>query len=222
MALGTSTMTLMELTTAYAGVAGNAFPVQPHAFVQPEQGWWDWLWNGPDSLSGGVHDDMQGLLRGAINHGTGRAAMLSRPNFGKTGTTQDHRDALFVGYAGEGADRLVVGVWIGNDDNSPLNRVSGGTVPARIWRDFMSGALGGDENRRPAPRPSANPSGPVQPQDVEGLEDIPLTDDGNTRLSVDSGGATISTGVEGVDVNIRLDEQGVSVSPGNGGNKPPP
>jgi len=218
MALGTGTMTLMELTAAYAGVAANQFPVRPHAFVQPEQGWWDWLWNGPDSLSGGVHEDMEGLLRGAINRGTGRQAMLQSPNFGKTGTTQDHRDALFVGYAGE----LVVGVWIGNDDNSPLNGVTGGTIPARIWRDFMAGALG--EARRPAPRPtaSADPGGPVQPQDVEGLEDIPLSDDGTTRLSVDTGGATISTGVEGLELDIRLDGEGVSVTPGNGGPQPPP
>ncbi|MEO5708078.1 MAG: transglycosylase domain-containing protein [Alteraurantiacibacter sp.] len=219
MALGSATMTLMELTAAYAGVAGNSFPVQPHAFVQPEQGWWDWLWNGPDSLSSGVHEDMQDLLRAAINRGTGRAAMLRGANYGKTGTTQDHRDALFVGYAGEGEDRLVVGVWIGNDDNSPLGGVSGGTVPARIWHDFMAGALG--ETRRPAPRPSASadPGGPVQPQDVEELDDIPLTEDGQTRLSVDQQGATISTEVGGVGLDIRLDEGGVRVAPSD---QPPP
>jgi penicillin-binding protein 1A len=217
MALGTGTMTLMELTAAYAGVAANAYPVHPHAFVREEQGWWDWLWNGPQSLSGGVHDDMQELLRRAINRGTGRAAMLSGPNFGKTGTTQDHRDALFVGYAGD----LVVGVWIGNDDNSPLNGVSGGTVPARIWRDFMAGALG--ESRRPSPRPSAStdPGGPVQPLDVDGLDDIPLTEDGNTRLSVDQQGATISTQVEGVGLDIRVDDQGLRVAPAPQATDPP-
>jgi penicillin-binding protein 1A len=56
--------------------------------------------------------------------------MLHAPNFGKTGTTQDHRDALFVGYAGG----LVVGVWVGNDDNTPMPGVTGGALPARIWR----------------------------------------------------------------------------------------
>jgi penicillin-binding protein 1A len=219
LALGTGTMTLLELTSAYAGVAANSFPVQPHAFVQPEQGWWDWLWNGPDSLSDSVHEDMEAMLRRAINRGTGRAAMLQGPNFGKTGTTQDNRDALFVGYAGSGEDRLVVGVWIGNDDNSPLNGVSGGTTPARIWREFMAGALG--ERRGPSPRPtaSADPGGPVQPLDVDGLNDIPLTDDGATRLSVDSAGATISTNVEGVGLDIRLDEGGVRVNPTG---QPPP
>ncbi len=212
-ALGTSTMSLIDLTAAYAGIAGNAFPVEPHAFKREEQGWWDWLWNGPDSLSSGVHEDMEQLLRAAINNGTGRAAILRSPNFGKTGTTQDNRDALFVGYAGEGDNRLVVGVWIGNDDNSPLRGVTGGGLPARIWRDFMASALG--ETTRPAPRPTASPDpgGPVQPLDVDDLQDIPLTEDGSTTLSIDEGSATISTEIEGIPVDIRLGEDGVSLQP---------
>lgn len=220
LALGTSTMTLMELVAAYAGVAGNQYPVEPHAFARPEQGWWDWLWNGPDSFSSSTHEDVEAMLRQAINSGTGRAAMLRSANFGKTGTTQDSRDALFVGYAGEGEDRLVVGVWIGNDDNSPLSGASGGGLPARIWRDFMAGALG--ERTRPAPRPtaSADPGGPVQPLDVDGLDNIPLTGDGNTTLRIDQQGATISTDVEGVPLDIRLDEQGLRVAPA--GEPPPP
>ncbi|WP_343808530.1 transglycosylase domain-containing protein [Alteraurantiacibacter aestuarii] len=212
LALGTSTMTLMELTSAYAGIAGNEFPVQAHAFAQPEQSWWDWLWNGPQSLSSSVHEDMESLLRQAVNRGTGRGAMLRSANFGKTGTTQDNRDALFVGYAGEGADRLVVGVWIGNDDNSPLNGVAGGGLPARIWRDFMQAALG--ETRAPAPRPDASPDpgGPVQPLDVEGLENIPLGD-GTSTLSIEENGARVRTEIEGVPIDIRVDEQGLSVEP---------
>ncbi|MFN7051878.1 MAG: penicillin-binding protein, partial [Gemmobacter sp.] len=58
----------------------------------------------------------------AVNRGTGRAASLAVPNYGKTGTSQDYRDALFVGYAGD----LVVGVWVGNDDNTPLGGITGG------------------------------------------------------------------------------------------------
>jgi penicillin-binding protein 1A len=59
------------------------------------------------------------------------------PTYGKTGTTQDYRDALFIGFAGD----LVVGVWVGNDDNRPMPGVTGGGAPARIWRNFMSRAL---------------------------------------------------------------------------------
>ncbi len=217
-ALGTSTMSLIDLTAAYAGIAGNAYPVEPHAFKREEQGWWDWLWNGPSSLSSGVHDDMEQLLRAAINRGTGRAAMLRSPNFGKTGTTQDNRDALFVGFAGEGEDMLVLGVWIGNDDNSPLRGVTGGGSPARIWRSFMASALG--ESTRPAPRATASPDpgGPVQPLDVDDLQDIPLFEDGSARLTIEGNGATLSTEIEGVPIDIRLGEDGeFSIHPAEAG-----
>ena len=206
LALGTSTMTLMELTAAYAGVAANAFPVAPTAFVGEEPGWLDTLFDGKDSLSGGEHEAIELMLRRAVNRGTGRAAMLSGPNFGKTGTTQDNRDALFVGYAGD----LVVGVWVGNDDNTPLAGVSGGGLPARIWRDFMQQALG--ERAGPArPRPSPNPRGPVEPQDVPELDDIPL---GDANLRIREGEAVLSTDIRGVPFDLTVDQDGVRVEPG--------
>ena len=68
------------------------------------------------------------------------------PTFGKTGTTQDNRDAVFIGFAGN----LVVGVWVGRDDDKSLGKISGGTVPARLWRDFMSSAISIDGQRGPA------------------------------------------------------------------------
>ena len=206
-ALGSSTVSLMELTAAYAGIAGNSFPVTPHAFEAEEEGWFDWFWDSSDSVSGSVHEDIEQLLRSAVNRGTGKAAMLRGPNYGKTGTTQDNRDALFVGYAGEGDDELVVGVWVGNDDNSPLDGISGGGVPARIWRDFMKQALGASE----APRPKVNPSGPVQPQDVPELDDIPLGDSGARLRIRDGEGVTLSTEVDGVPIDISLDEDGLNV-----------
>ena len=89
---------------------------------------------------------MRDVLYGVVQRGTGRAANLSVPTFGKTGTTSDYRDAVFVGFAGD----LVVGVWIGNDDNSPLPGTSGGGAPARIWRAFMAEALGARAGRRRA------------------------------------------------------------------------
>ena len=77
------------------------------------------------------------LLRAAVQSGTGRAARLDVPAFGKTGTTQDHRDAWFIGFAGD----LAVGVWVGNDDHAPMNEVTGGTLPAQIWQSFVLDAL---------------------------------------------------------------------------------
>ncbi len=201
-ALGTSTMTLMELTAAYAGVAANSYPVVPHAFAEQSGGWLDWLWDSKRSFSPRVHGDIEELLGAAVARGTGRAARLSIASYGKTGTTQDNRDALFVGYAGD----LVVGVWVGNDDNTPLAGVHGGGVPARIWRDFMSQALGASAPRE---KPKPNPSGPVEPMDLpEGAQ----IDIDNTTLHIDEGaGATLTTEINGVPVDLRLDRDGLAV-----------
>ena len=88
---------------------------------------------------------MLDLLFAAANNGTGRRAALAVPTFGKTGTTQENRDALFVGFAGD----LVVGVWVGRDDNSSLGKITGGTAPATIWKSFMTSALTVDGHRGP-------------------------------------------------------------------------
>jgi penicillin-binding protein 1A len=208
LALGTSEMTLMELTAAFAGVAGNSYPVKPTAFVAEQPGWLESWFDGKDSLSGAEHDDIERMLRQAVNRGTGHAAMLSGPNFGKTGTSQDNRDALFVGYAGG----LVVGVWVGNDDNTPLHGVYGGGAPARIWRDFMQQALG--ERAAPAhPRPSPNPSGPVEQLDIPDLGDMEFGDDPD--VEIDEDGAVISGEINGAPIDLRIDRNGVRLDQRN-------
>ena len=200
-ALGTTSMSLLELTSAYAGIAGNQFPITPRAFPPEEAGWFDWLWDSKENLATRHHEAIEDMLRAVINQGTGRAAMLAGPNFGKTGTTQDYRDALFVGYAGEGEERLVVGIWIGNDDNTPLNGISGSGAPARMWRDFMRAALSG-ASVPSGPTPKPNPSGPVEPLDVPDLEDSPLGD--GTTLRIRDGEAAIESEIEGVPVGVRV------------------
>ncbi len=194
LALGTSSMTLLELTAAYAAVAANSYPVVPHAFEGEEKGWLENLISGPSRFGSGVHDDIEQMLRAAVNRGTGRAARLPQANFGKTGTSQDNRDALFVGYA----NGLVVGVWIGNDDNSPLRGISGGGLPARIWRDFMTQAAG----QKAAPPRSTNPRGPVEPQDIPDIGEIPIGD--NSSVAIDGGDAVISTEINGSRIDLRL------------------
>jgi penicillin-binding protein 1A len=209
LALGTSTMTLLELTSAYAGVAANKFPVEPRAFPAEAEGWFDWLFAERHRLSATEHDEIEQLLARTVSQGTGRAAKLPVPSFGKTGTTQDNRDALFVGYAGD----LVVGVWIGNDDNTPLKGVHGGSVPAQVWHDFMVQALKIAPAPRPVrPTPSPNPEGPVQPQDVPDLSDIPLGD-GQSDLQIHDDGATLTTNINGVPVTLGIDRNGVRVQP---------
>ena len=134
MALGTSGVNLLELTAAYAAIAGGNYPVKPRGL--PDFG--DRVGSGVygSNLSPATRETMLDLLWTATNQGTGRAAALSIPTFGKTGTTQNHRDALFIGFAGG----LVTGVWVGNDDNSPMRGVTGGSMPAQIWKSFMSQA----------------------------------------------------------------------------------
>jgi penicillin-binding protein 1A len=147
-ALGTAGVSLLELTAAYAAVAGGRYPVRARGLPrEPEQ---------EEGLSsffrrGGSFDrrrdwaPMLDLLWEAANNGTGRRAALAAPTFGKTGTTQGNRDALFIGFAGD----LVVGVWVGRDDNKSLGKITGGTAPASIWRSFMAPAIAIDGRRGP-------------------------------------------------------------------------
>ena len=206
LALGTSSMSLLELTGAYAGMAANRFPVRAHAFPVERARWWQRLTDPTDSVSESVHGDMERLLRSAINNGTGQTAKLPIANFGKTGTTQDYRDAVFVGYAGD----LVVGVWVGNDDNSPLDRVTGGGIPARIWKDFMRGALALPASDQ-GPRP--DPEGPVQPLDIEDGQTVPLGQDG---ASLRFEGEAIIFSQDGVPLELRVDENGLRIDPREG------
>ena len=129
MALGTSGMTLIELTSAYAAIASGHYPVKASGLKSRS--------SAPGrEMDPRVREAMLDLLWTATNQGTGRGAALGIPTFGKTGTTQNHRDAVFVGFAGG----LVTGVWVGNDDDTPMRGVTGGTLPAAIWARFMSAA----------------------------------------------------------------------------------
>ena len=81
--------------------------------------------------------DLLTLLQLVVERGTGRQADPGTFAAGKTGTSQDNRDAWFVGFT----DPLVAGVWVGNDDNTPMKGITGGALPARIWRKFMEAAM---------------------------------------------------------------------------------
>ncbi|MEQ1725655.1 MAG: transglycosylase domain-containing protein [Sphingopyxis sp.] len=200
-ALGSSGTTLIQLTAAFATIAGNYGPVEPHALRQEEPGVFESLFDGRSSMPSSHRAAMLELLSAVIDRGTGRAARLGVPAFGKTGTTQDYRDALFVGFAGD----LVVGVWIGNDDNSPLNRMTGGSEPARIWRAFMAEAVPGA-----APRPR-HPAPPPRP-DAAIFDDLPVISE--PEITVDpQDGIAVGASVGPLDVTISRD--GVTVLPGN-------
>ncbi|NGM32721.1 PBP1A family penicillin-binding protein [Methylobacterium sp. DB0501] len=141
LALGSAETTLLEITRAYAAVAAGAESLEPYSVRQilaREQP----LYTRPQTAPTPARDQaartaMLDLLSAVVREGSGKNARVSVPAGGKTGTTQDSRDAWFVGFAGD----LVVGVWLGNDDNSPMAGVTGGDMPALIWHDFVTQAL---------------------------------------------------------------------------------
>jgi penicillin-binding protein 1A len=147
LALGTAGVSLLELTSAYAAVASGRYPVVARGLPQEQadEGLSAFFRHGGSLDRRRDQGPMLDLLYAAANNGTGRRAALAVPTFGKTGTTQENRDALFIGFAGN----LVVGVWIGRDDNKSLGRMTGGTVPAEVWRNFMTSALAIDRERGP-------------------------------------------------------------------------
>lgn len=150
--LGTSEVGLLELAAAYAPFANGGAAIIPHSIIRVETDSGVIIY---ERLGGGLGRAvsqrnvgyMNEMLSATMRWGTGRAANLApRSAAGKTGTSQDSRDAWFVGYTAD----LVTGVWVGNDDYSPMRRVTGGTAPAVIWKDYMLAASAG-EAMRPLP-----------------------------------------------------------------------
>jgi penicillin-binding protein 1A len=162
LALGSSEVSLLELTTAYAEVANGGRLVWPEGIEQVSGG--DEVLYRRRPVDGRVLEPavvraMTAMLETALVRGTGRQAALRRFAAGKTGTSSDHRDAWFVGFT----DELVVGVWVGNDDGRPMQGVTGGGLPALIFREFVLRAQG-DAPFRPQPAPE-KPS-PTTPGEI--------------------------------------------------------
>ncbi|HEY2008963.1 MAG TPA: PBP1A family penicillin-binding protein [Rhizomicrobium sp.] len=142
LALGTSGVTPLELTGAYAAFANGGLGVQPFGVVRIKTRSGRVLYQRHASTTGAVmsaNDDSQmtQLMLAVTDHGTGKAARLEdRPTAGKTGTTQDFHDAWFVGFTAD----LVCGVWVGNDNNAPMTKATGGMLPAHLFHAFMTDA----------------------------------------------------------------------------------
>jgi penicillin-binding protein 1A len=207
LALGSSGVTLLELTSAYAAVAANRWPVAPRAMPADEPGFFADILSSERSFDGDTHAMLLDLLSATVTQGTARGAQLAIKSYGKTGTSQDNRDALFIGFAGD----LIVGVWVGNDDNSPLKGVNGGGLPTRIWRDFMGAAI---EGARPAlqPKPDPKPE-PDMPGDSIDIPNIPIKiDDSHVQLGNDSS-VTLNTDIGGVKFDVKLGKDGFDINP---------
>ena len=180
-ALGTAGVSLLEMTAAYAGIAGGRYPVEPRglALTEEDAGFASFFRRNGSLDQRRDWAPMLDLLWEATNKGTGKRAALAVPTFGKTGTTQGNRDALFIGFAGD----LVVGVWVGRDDNKSLGKMTGGTAPARIWRSFMVPALAIDRRAGPQlPRTFRVPQAPPpQPAPRRQEKQSPLPADWSDR-----------------------------------------
>jgi penicillin-binding protein 1A len=157
LALGASEVTLLELTGAYATLANGGNGVFPFGIqrIVSREGvlLYDRSGAGPGRLvSPRDLGRMNDMLQATVGWGTGRRAEPGRPAAGKTGTSQDFRDAWFLGFTAD----LVAGVWVGNDDGKPMKEVTGGSLPAEIWKGVMVRALEGVPPRPlqgPAPGP---------------------------------------------------------------------
>lgn len=186
LALGTSETTPLEMAAAYVPFSNGGYGVLPHIIRRIKTVDGKMLYSRTGNGRGRVIDrqnvgNMNLMMSETLMTGTGRKARLEsgRPAGGKTGTSQDFRDAWFIGYTGN----LTTAVWFGNDNNSPTKKASGGNLPAGVWKEIMDKAheglpvadLPGVPNlpvsasapRKPVPASETQPqNGPVPPASI--------------------------------------------------------
>jgi penicillin-binding protein 1A len=185
LALGTSEVTPMELTTAYATFASGGFRVYPYYVTEVDDAGGHVLYQRKAPtlqrvVASHVNRDLTGMLYGVVTGGTGRSATLvGHEAAGKTGTTQDYHDAWFVGFTAD----YVASVWVGNDDSTPMKSVTGGSLPATIWHDLMTTAEHG------LPSTPLDRSAPEAPSDENATQEAGGTDSAPPSASDDEAGA---------------------------------
>ncbi len=172
LALGASEASLIEMTGAYAGILNGGSAVAPYGLTELRLMGDDTPMIGQEGgirervISENAAQQLTYMMAEVVADGTGRRAQLSdRPVAGKTGTTNSARDAWFIGFSAD----YVAGVWMGYDDNTPLSGVTGGGLPAEIWRQTME-RIHADLSPRPLPmidpvleaRPDPLPSAEAQ------------------------------------------------------------
>ena len=151
MPIGSDEVTVLEHAVAYVTFPNRGKSVTPHSVLEVRTGAGDLVWrwdrDGPkprQAIPPNIAADMAGMMSHVVSEGTARRAALDGiPTAGKTGTTNAYRDAWFVGYTGN----FTCAVWYGNDDYSPTNRMTGGSLPAQTWHDIMVAAHQGVEVR---------------------------------------------------------------------------
>lgn len=142
LSLGAFEVRVLDMAAAYAVLANGGRTVRPYAIkeIYTRDGYQIYMRQADEDhriIKGKYVKEMTEMLEQVIEKGTGKSARLNIVAAGKTGTTQDYRDAWFVGFAGD----LTCAVWVGNDDNSPMKGIGGGSLPAKIWKEVMAAAL---------------------------------------------------------------------------------
>ncbi len=148
LALGTNTLTPLELTGIYAALATGGRAVTPYGIKEIRSKDGKVLYHRdevtfPITVDPASVATLVQMMTEVVSYGTGTRARLDRPVAGKTGTSSDYRDAWFLGFTGN----YVTGVWLGNDDNKPMKKVTGGSLPAALWHDYMVEAEAGLPSR---------------------------------------------------------------------------
>jgi len=145
MALGSSGVKVIDMAVAYSAIANGGYATWPYSITEiyTKDGYPVYTRISEEEpqriLDSGAVKNITRMMEKVISRGTGKRAQLPFFAAGKTGTSQDYRDAWFVGFT----EHYVAAVWVGNDDNTPMNGVGGGTLPAEIWKKVMLAAENG-------------------------------------------------------------------------------
>ncbi|AZO36679.1 MAG: penicillin-binding protein [Mesorhizobium sp.] len=166
-ALGTSEVTPLELTSAYVPFANGGYKPDIHFIQRITTANGKVLYEGstgsaPRVIKADIVGMMNSMMTGTVEVGTAKKAAFNWPSAGKTGTSQNSRDAWFVGYTAN----LTTGVWFGNDDGSPMKKVTGGALPAQAWHEFMVAAHEGVPVRPLPGTWKSTPSDTIVPDEI--------------------------------------------------------
>lgn len=176
LALGSSGIPMIQMITAYGTIANDGYQIEPYAirkitdskgtliYSRPPHG----IMDGQSMFAPQTVQELKGMMQGVVEFGTGQAAKFGPPIAGKTGTSQDFRDAWFSGFT----DQYVTSVWVGNDDNSSMKRVTGGSIPAKIWREVMIAAYDSGKGRNLSAPSLSSSSGSTANSSPGGSDDF--------------------------------------------------
>ncbi len=198
--LGANEVTMLELTSAYGVLANGGERVEPTPFIKILDRNGVPLYESRPVrrrvFDSNLIASLVDMMTGVVKYGTGQNANLPRPIAGKTGTTSDYKDAWFIGFT----PQLVCAAWVGNDDNRKMYKVTGGYIPALMWRDFMKMALQ-DIPAQDFPKPDG-----MGGANINTTTGAPVGDSGNATDSQKESPAPTASYTEGREASVNYQE----------------